>query len=160
MGTESQTLRDLFASVITGSTINTTYSTATDLLRSVVDTSGDNPALRVYGSGTSGSGSSGSSGTNGAAGSSGTNGSSVSYTLREISAEYTGVTNDYIRCSGDTYSIYLPEAIGSLGTILIKNASTGIISVVGSIDNLTTKTLNSYDALLLMDSVAGNWNIV
>lgn len=46
MSKESQTLRDLIASVITGGTLNTTYTTATDYIRAVVDDTGD-PALRI-----------------------------------------------------------------------------------------------------------------
>lgn len=53
MGKESQTLRDLLASVITGTTLNTT-TTTTDLIRMVVDDTGLQPALRVSVSGTTG----------------------------------------------------------------------------------------------------------
>ena len=68
----SLTLRDILAEVLTGSTLNVTTATATDMLNVVVDNSGANPALRVSGiSGTGGSGTSGKNGTNGTSGTSG-----------------------------------------------------------------------------------------
>ena len=70
-------LRDLIASVITGGTLNTVYTTATDYIRSVYDDSGASPALRIYGSSSS-SGVDGTSGTNGATGSSGSSGTNGS----------------------------------------------------------------------------------
>jgi hypothetical protein len=52
MSNESKTLRDLLAGVISGTTINILETTATDLVRAVVDTTGT--YLKVSGSGTSG----------------------------------------------------------------------------------------------------------
>ena len=81
MGKESQTLRDLLASVITGTTLNIQTSTATDLLRLVIDDSGV-PVLKVSGAGSGSSGVDGSflgtSGTSGKSGSSGISGVSGS----------------------------------------------------------------------------------
>jgi len=54
MGKDSMNLRDLFASVITGTTLNLTTSSATDLIRLVIDESGA-PALKVSISGTTSS---------------------------------------------------------------------------------------------------------
>lgn len=41
MGSQSKLLRDLFADVISGVTVNTNIATATDLIRAVVNPSGD-----------------------------------------------------------------------------------------------------------------------
>lgn len=46
MSKESQNLRDLIASVITGNTINTNISTATDMVRAVI-TDGVQPAINI-----------------------------------------------------------------------------------------------------------------
>lgn len=83
MSLESRNLRDLLAGCITGNTVQIQQSTATDLIRMVVGSSGTSLNVNLIGgggtggtgtSGTSGSGSPGTSGTSGADGKSGTQG--------------------------------------------------------------------------------------
>lgn len=88
-----------------------------------------------------------------------------------ISEAYTGVTSDqYIRCSGttesgSTYTIYLPLSTGTNEVLMIKNLEQGTITIQTQDDqtidySLTPITLSANEVLRLIDSSAGNWDII
>lgn len=89
--------------------------------------------------------------------------------IHQIFTTYTGLTsNQYIRCSGTTYSgstytVYLPIATGSGNLLTIKNIETGTITIttqgLDTIDySLTPIILNQNDVLKLIDATSGNWD--
>lgn len=82
---------------------------------------------------------------------------------------YTGTTTDeYIRFSGttetgNTYSLYLPSAVGSGNVLIVKNISNDILTIFTqtneSIDNsMTSEALYLNDVLRLIDASVGNWD--
>lgn len=159
MSNQSKTLRDLFASIITGGTINTTTSTATDLIASVVDETGS--YLKI----STGGGAPGASGSSGSSGVSGSSGTSTTLTPTDISDAYTGATGLYLRASGGTYDIYLPESLGLGGLITIKNLTIGTKTIIpfntDLIDGVSNKTITTqYTSISLTDSSLGNWDII
>jgi hypothetical protein len=155
MGKESMNLRDLIAAVITGNTITIQNSTATDLVRMVVGTSGTALNVNLIGGG-NGSGGSGTSG--------GESGGGTVYNVNNINSEnVTGVTFNYYRLSGVT-SFFLPTATGSGNWLLIKNITSNISTIYptdsgGTIDGSLFKVLNQYDSILFVDSGSGQWDI-
>jgi len=66
--------------------------------------------------------------------------------------------------SGDTYTIFLPSAIGSGNPVIIKNLASGTIVVSGintdTIDGILTKELTSYGSLTIIDAAIGKWEII
>jgi hypothetical protein len=86
-------------------------------------------------------------------------------------ATITNVSNTYIvdpgdeviRCDG-TFTVTLPPATGSGVAYCIKNIGTGVITIDGNgsetIDGVTTKTLLSYDRIVVLDAAAGAWDLV
>ncbi len=85
-------------------------------------------------------------------------------TIHQINESYTGLTTDeYIRCSGTSYTLYLPKATGSGNLLTIKNIDTGNIIIstqdIDTIDySLTPITLNYNDVLKLIDAKQGEWD--
>ena len=82
--------------------------------------------------------------------------------ITNISSAYTGLTTDqYIRCSGATYTIQLPNAAGTGKFLYVKNIASGTITVAGGLNtiddasfvNLTSK----YSILKLIDVASGKW---
>ena len=112
-----------------------------------------------------GTGTSGTSGTSGIDGSSGTSGVSE-LIITNISSEYTGTTADqYIRCSGATYTIQLPIATGSGKILYIKNISNlGIISIDTGIgfldDNVIYYLLEYLQTIVIIDASPNHWEVL
>jgi hypothetical protein len=52
------------------------------------------------------------------------------FTYQSKSAGYTGVINDYINCTANSFTVTLPTAVGNAGrTIIVKNSGTGTITI-------------------------------
>ena len=188
MGTESKNLRDLLSGVITGNTVQIQQSTATDLIRMVVGTSGTSLNVNLVGGGTGGTGTSGTSGkngTNGVSGSSGTSsdgssgtsgpagnngtsgtsggGGSGVYTIVNVSNDITtGSTTNYYRLSGVT-TFYLPAATGTGNWMIVKNTTNNVATIYPKnsekVDGQVLKTMNQYDTYMFVDGASNNWDI-
>lgn len=86
------------------------------------------------------------------------------FDITNVLDTYTGVTTDqYIRCSGDTYILYLPVGSGSGNVLMVKNIAQGTITVetqLGqTIDYSSTPiTLAPNSVLNLIDAGDDNWD--
>jgi len=175
MANENVNLRDLLASVISGTTINIVSASATDMLRAIIDE--EKASVRISGiSGSSGeAGTSGTSGTSGESGLEGTSGTSgidgaegpagasgtQEYTMDTLSdSTDTAEVNTYYRLSGTT-TLNLPSATGSGNWILVKNLHTGALSCTITadgtdlIDGEATYALTVSNSVLLIDAESG-----
>jgi hypothetical protein len=88
------------------------------------------------------------------------------YLITNITDTYSGVTEDqYIRCSGTSYTVYLPVATGSGKELILKSLASGVITISGYgtdlIDSLVSIYLTSpYDYIRLIDAEIGGWETI
>ena len=86
--------------------------------------------------------------------------------ITNISDAYTGLTTDqYIRCSGSTYTVKLPVTTGSGRLIYIKNLASGSVTLTGSgsdvIDGGIDFSFSTYnESIRIIDAATGYWEIV
>ena len=93
-------------------------------------------------------------------------GRGLKYSITNISDAYTGLTTDqYIRCSGSTYTVKLPAATGSGKLLMFKSLASGTITLEAAtseyIDQLATKDITTaFSSLKLIDAAVGQWETI
>ena len=139
MGKESMTLRDLFASIISGDTM--AVGTTTDIVRSIIGESSDGNYLKISGgSGGGGTGPAGPEGPQGPqgiegpegpAGADGTGGGvNLMYDIENITtADITGVTFKYYRVDGVDFNLPYTTEEEDGSWIKIKNIGVTPITI-------------------------------
>ena len=85
------------------------------------------------------------------------------YTYRAVTGTYTIALTDYMLDCDGTFTITLPTAVGFTGEYIIKNSSSGIITLdttsSQTIDSLAFVLVNQYDSIVVRSN-ANNWIIV
>lgn len=71
--------------------------------------------------------------------------------------------DEVLRCNG-TFAVTLPAASGSGDLFLVKNISSGTITITpngsDTIDGQGTFVLVGYERVVLLDGAAGNWDVL
>lgn len=85
-------------------------------------------------------------------------------TVREVTSTDSIVASDeYIRASG-TFTLSLPAATGSKVMYVVKNASTGTITVARAgtdmIDGSTSKAIDALENRVFFDAADGEWDVI